>query len=109
MNELLAIPLVSYIIFNWPLYMVALLVGFLGIGYREWGMVFLSAILIVPYTFVLNGIPPFRGFALLLPILHVGSAVALKDDRVTLAYLLLAPTLIIRMWLVMLDFAGSIS
>ncbi|MBK8615620.1 MAG: hypothetical protein IPN96_00615 [Anaerolineales bacterium] len=101
MNEFLAIPLVSFFIFNWPLYVIALLFGVIGVMNRQWGLVLLSAVLILPFTYVLNGISPFAGFSLLLPIFHIGSAVATKDDNETWAWVLLAPTFVIRMWLLM--------
>lgn len=107
MSEYLANPYVSYIVFGWPLYVIALLAGVVGIVNRQWGVVLLSAILIVPYTYILNSTPPFAGFALLLPIFHVGSAVAIKDDYETWAWTFLAPTFIIRMWLLMVVVVNS--
>jgi len=107
MSEFLANPIVNYIIFDWPLYVVALLVAIIGVANSQWGLVLLSAVLIAPFTYVLNGTENFAGFALLLPIFHIASAIATKEESETWAWVLLAPTLIIKGWLIMVVVVSS--
>ncbi len=101
MSQFLANPFISFIIFGWPLYIIALLVAIVGVINRSWGLVLLSTVLILPFTYILNGVQHFAGFALLLPIFHIASAVATKDDNETWAWVLLTPTFVVRMWMLM--------
>jgi len=103
-------PLISMIIFGWPLYVIAVLTAVFGVYNRQWVLVFLSALLIGPFTYYLNGIPPFAGFALLLPVFHLASAFATNDDNDIWAWILIFPTIVVRMWLLVVAFTvGNLS
>jgi hypothetical protein len=69
MNQLLI-----QIIFSWPFMVLSILASIVGIlNNRAW-IVFLGALMIIPFAYNLNSLPPFGGYALLLPFLQIGSA-----------------------------------
>jgi hypothetical protein len=104
MEELLADTLISFIVFGWPLVVLSLAVSIFGIvAERPW-LGFLGALLIIPYAYNLNlGAPNFFGLPLVLPLLQIGSAFAIKEDHPVWAWILLAPTITIVMWQFVFD------
>ncbi len=99
MEKLLTDPLVLFIVFGWPFVLLSLAVSIFGIvAERPW-LVFLGALLIIPYAYNMNlGAPNFFGLPLVLPLLQIGSAFAIREDHPVWAWILLAPTIIIVMW-----------
>jgi hypothetical protein len=99
MEKLLTDPLVLFIVFGWPFVFLSLAVSMFGIlDERPW-LVFLGALLIIPYAYNLNfDAPGYFGLPLALPLLQVGSAFAVKEDHPVWAWILLAPTITIVMW-----------
>jgi hypothetical protein len=100
MEKLLADPLISFFVFGWPLIVLSLAVSIFGIvDERSW-LVFLGAVMAVPFAYNLNySLPEYYGIPLLLPLLHVGSAFAVREDHPVWAWILLAPTIIVVAWL----------
>jgi len=92
-------PLLNLIIFGWPLYIVSIMVSITGILNKGYGLVLLGTLLIIPYTLSLNETRTFFGFALLIPLFQLGSAWAVKDDNDFWAWVLFSPTVITRLWL----------
>jgi len=99
MEKLLADPLISFIVFGWPFVILSLAVSIFGIvDERPW-VVFLGALLIIPYAYNLNlSAPDYFGLPLVLPLLQIGSAFAIREDHPVWAWILLAPTITIVMW-----------
>ena len=91
------------IVFGWPFIALALFVSFIGNIYERPGLVFIGALLILPFTYYLNSIPMFSGYAILLPLFHAGSAWAVKEENETWSWLLLAPTVSVILWLILVD------
>ena len=100
MEKLLVDPLFLFIVFGWPLAVLSLAVSIFGIlDGRAW-LVFLGALMIGPFAYSLNfEAPHYYGLPLLLPLLQIGSAAALKEDHPVWAWILLAPTIIVLMWM----------
>jgi hypothetical protein len=100
MDQLLADPIVTFIVFGWPLIVLSLLVSIFGIlDERPW-LVFLGALMAIPFAYNLNYTAPnYFGLPLLLPLLQVGSAFAVKEEHPVWAWILFAPTAIVFMWL----------
>jgi hypothetical protein len=99
MEKLLADPLISFIIFGWPLIVLSLTFSIFGIVDERAWLVFLGALMAVPFAYNLNySASGYYGIPLLLPLLQVGSAFAVKEEYPVWAWVLLAPTIIIVMW-----------
>ena len=92
-------PLLSQIIFGWPLFIISVMVSITGILNKGYGLVLLGTLLIIPYTISLNATRTFFGFALLIPLFQLGCAWAVKDDNDFWAWVLISPTIISRLWL----------
>ena len=93
--------MIVQIIFGWPFVVLSLLGSVIGIMFDRPWLVFLGALLIAPFSYYLNGTPRFSGFALLLPLFQAGSAWAVKEESVTWSWLLLAPTVTVSAWLIL--------
>lgn len=96
MNEVLV-----QIVFGWPFIALSLFVSVIGIIFDRPGLVLLGALLIVPFSYYLNGTPNFSGVALLLPLFQAGSAWAVKEESETWSWILLAPTVALVLWLIL--------
>lgn len=96
-------PLLTQIIFGWPFIVLSILASITGIlNNRAW-IVFLGALMIIPFAYNLNNFPPFGGYALLFPFLQIGSAFAVFEEKPVWAWVLFAPTISIILWLIVID------
>ena len=96
-------PLLNQIVFGWPFIVLSLLASIIGIlNNRAW-IVFLGALMIMPFAYNLNGFPPFGGYALFLPVLQIGSAFSVFEEKPVWAWVLFAPTISIILWLIVID------
>ena len=95
-------PLLDQIIFGWPLFIISIMISITGILNKGYGLVLLGTLLIIPYTLSLNQTRTFYGFALLIPLLQLGCAWAVKDDNDVWAWVLFSPTIITRLWLLVI-------
>jgi hypothetical protein len=98
-------PFLTQIIFGWPLFVISVMVTITGILNKGYGLVLLGTLLIIPYTMSLNQTRTFFGFALLIPLLQLGSAWAVKDDNDFWAWVLFSPTVITRLWLLVVTWS----
>jgi hypothetical protein len=81
------------IVFGWPAIIIAILLSLAGVWQKKPGLLIASAIVSVPFTYyVSNG---FRSPLVLLPVLELGAAFALKRQANRIAWLLTAPLLIV--------------
>ena len=71
----------------------------MGILNNGYGLVLLGTVLILPFAYYLNGTIRFSGFALLIPLLHLACAWAVKEENDLWAWLFLSPTIVVRLWL----------
>ena len=96
-------PLLIQIIFGWPFIVLSIIASVIGIlNNRAW-IVFLGALMIIPFAYNLNSLPPFGGYALFLPVLQLGSAFAVFEEKPVWAWVLFAPTISIIMFLIVMD------
>lgn len=86
------------VLFCLPVVLVAPTVSAIGIIKKRYWLVILGAILMIPLTYYLNGAPGGRGLPALLPILQMGSAVAMYKNNDLWAWLLLAPSFLACLW-----------
>ncbi len=94
---------VVQIIFGWPFIVLSILASIVGILNNRTWIVFLGALMIIPFAYNLNGLPPFGGYALFLPVLQLGSAFAVFEEKPVWAWTLFAPTISIIGWLIVMD------
>jgi hypothetical protein len=98
MNQLLI-----QIVFGWPFIVLSILASIVGIlNNRAW-IVLLGALMIIPFAYNLNSLPPFGGYALLLPILQTASAFAVFEEKPVWAWVLFTPTVTVILWLIVID------
>lgn len=91
------------IIFGWPFIVLSIMASVIGIlNERAW-IVFLGALMIIPFAYNLNSLPPFGGYALFLPVLLIGSAFAVFEEKPVWAWVLFTPTISIILWLIVID------
>lgn len=95
--------IVFQIIFGWPFIVLSILAAIIGILDKRAWLVFLSALMIIPFAYNLNNLPPFGGFAFFLPVLQIGSAAAVNEEKITWAWVMFAPTISIMAWLIVID------
>jgi peptidoglycan/LPS O-acetylase OafA/YrhL len=89
------------IIFGWPFIALSLFISVMGNIYNRAWLALIGALLIIPFSYYLNGTPNFSGFALLLPLFQAGAAWAVKEENETWSWLLLAPTVAVILWLIL--------
>jgi hypothetical protein len=81
------------IVFGWPAIMTAILLSVAGVWRKKPGLLIASAMVSVPFTYyVSNG---FRSPLILLPVFELGAAYALARQVNKIAWLLIAPLLIV--------------
>ena len=95
-----------FIIFGWPLIALSILITIAGIMDNSAWVVFLGALLIIPFSINLNAVPPFGGIAFFLPVLQIVSAGAVFEDHPVWAWVLFTPTISI---LIFLTIIGTIT
>lgn len=95
------------IIFGWPFITMSLLVSVIGLVTRRYQYLFIGAIFLIPFSFYLGGYPFIRGFAFVLPLCQVGSAFAIRMQKMMIAWLLLLPALLASVWLAVTVLAQS--
>jgi len=86
-------------LFGFPGAFLSLLLSLVGILKEKYGFVIIGGILFLPFTYYLFGSPGIlSNFVILLPLLQFGSALAVFKKKRTLAWLLLAPSILMALW-----------
>jgi hypothetical protein len=86
-------------LFGFPGAFLSLLFSAFGIIKEKYWLVIIGALLFSPFTYYLYGSPGVRSnFVILLPLLQLGSALAVVKKKGTLAWLLLAPSILMVLW-----------
>jgi hypothetical protein len=88
----------AIILFCLPVVLVSPVVSSIGIVKNKFWLVVLGAVLMVPLAYYLNGAPGSRGLPILLPVLQLGSAVAVLQRNKFWAWLLLVPSFLAGFW-----------
>ena len=87
------------IIFGWPFIITSLLVSLAGLISKRYKYLFIAAGLLFPFSLYLSGYPFVRGLSLALPLCLIGSAFAVRNQKMMIAWLLLLPPVLVSLWL----------
>jgi len=83
----------AIICFGWPAIITSILLSLAGLLLKKPTLLVIAGVVGIPFTFYLSG--GFRNAALLLPLFQFGSAFAIRRQKTRLAWLLLAPLMIV--------------
>jgi hypothetical protein len=99
------IEVLLQIIFGWPAIILSLSVSLIGLITKRHQYLFLAAALILPFAVFLVGYPFVRGWSLAMPLCQIGSAFAVRNQKMMLAWSLFVPPLFAIGWLAFLVFS----
>jgi len=85
-------------IFGFPAVFVSLILSTIGIMRMKYLLVFIGAVLFIPFSYYLNGAAHNSGFPYLLPLLQIGAAAAIYENQQRWAWALIAPTYLTALW-----------
>jgi hypothetical protein len=85
------------IIFGWSAIITSILLSIAGVWLKKPALSVATGIVCIPFTYYISG--GFRTPALLLPFFQIGSAYAIKSQKNLIAWLLIAPMIIISILL----------
>ena len=86
-------------IFGWPAIIATILVSIVGLVWKRYWLILISAALLFPFSLYLSGSPAIRGLGLFLPLFPLGAALAVRARKFPLAWVLVSPIFIISAWL----------
>jgi hypothetical protein len=84
------------IIFGWPAIITSILLSIAGVWLKKSTLLVAAGIVCIPFTYYLSG---FRTPAVILPLFQFGSAFAVNRQKTLLAWLLIAPMIILAVML----------
>jgi hypothetical protein len=84
--------IVVQIIFGWPAIITSILLSIAGVALKKPALLVAAGIVCIPFTYYLSG---FRTPAVILPLFQFGSAYAIRREKNLIAWLLIAPLVII--------------
>jgi len=84
------------IIFGWPAIITSILLSVVGVWLKKPVLLVVAGVVCIPFTYYLSG---FRTPAVILPLFQFGSAYAVARQKELIAGLLLAPLVIIAVFL----------
>lgn len=87
------------LILFWPFMLASIVLAFLAIGKKKPLFLVIACFLILPFSLYLAATPLFKGWGLLLPLLYVAAAFALKKNLTWLSIILVLPVIILIGWL----------
>lgn len=86
-------------LFGFPGAFLSLLASAIGIVKNKYWLSVIGALLFVPFTYYMYGSPGLlRGLVVLLPLFQIGSAAAVFQNKRTLAWFLLSPSILMVLW-----------
>jgi hypothetical protein len=85
---------VAIVCFGWPAIIASLLVSLAGLLLKRPVLMAVGGVLLLPFSIYLTG---YRVPGILLPLLQFGSAYAIRRDKMRLAWLLLAPFIVVTL------------
>jgi hypothetical protein len=80
------------IIFGWPAIITSILLSVAGLWLKKPVLLVVAGVLCLPFTYYLSG---FRTPAVILPLFQFGAAYAVSRQKMLLAWVLLAPLVLI--------------
>ena len=88
--------LLIQIIFGWPAIITSILLSVVGVSLKKPALLVAAGIICIPFTYYLSG---FRTPAVILPLFQFGSAYAISRQKTLIAWLSIAPLIIIAVML----------
>ncbi len=88
--------LLIQIFFGWPAIITSIVLSIAGIWLKKPGFLVAAGFICIPFTYYLSG---FRTPALLLPFFQFSSGYAIRYQKPLLAWLLIAPLIVIAVLL----------
>ena len=88
------------IIFGFPAAFVSLLLSTIGVVKEKYWLVIIGAVLFIPFSYYLNGASHNSGFPFLLSLFQIGSAAAVREQNKLWAWILLAPSFLVTLYIV---------
>jgi hypothetical protein len=79
------------IVFGWPAVIVTLLLSVAGIARKKPSLLVIATIVVIPFSYYLMGSPRFGLVGLAIPLLLLGSSIAVHRRHLALAWMLLVP------------------
>jgi hypothetical protein len=86
------IDVLVQIIFGWPAIITSILLSMAGVWLKKPMFLVVAGIVCIPFTYYLSG---FRNPAVILPLFQFGSAYAIARQKNLIAWLLIAPIIVI--------------
>jgi hypothetical protein len=71
-----------------------------GVLKNKYWLVLIGAVLFFPISYYFNGSPNFHGYGLFLPVFHIISAAAVKEEKTRWAWLFLLPAAFVVCWFI---------
>ena len=87
------------LLIGWPGIITAIVLVSIGIYTRKIGLIILGALFAVPISWYLGGMPKFRYIMWGLPLVFIGSALAMKYGKNRLAWIFTLPYIAVIGWL----------
>jgi hypothetical protein len=88
--------LLIQIIFGWPAIIASIFLSVVGVSLKKPALLVAAGIICIPFTYYLSG---FRTPAVILPLFQFGSAYAISRQKTLIAWLSIAPLIIIAVML----------
>lgn len=85
--------------FGFPAVFLSLVLSAIGIWKGKYWLVIVGALLFIPFSYYLNGAAHNNGLPFLLPLLQVLSAAAVHQKNKLWAWILLAPTFLVSLYI----------
>ena len=86
------------LVFGWPAVIATFALCVAGIVRKRSGFLLAAAIIVLPFSAYLAATPRFRWIGLLIPLSIAIAALAIKRDRVVIAWIFLVPFVAISSW-----------
>ncbi len=86
------------VVFGWPAILLAMGLTVLGIIKRSPALIVVAAVIATPFSLYLGGSPRIGWFGFMIPVLLLGSSIAVRHRRLEIAWLLLAPIVLVVGW-----------
>ncbi len=86
-------------LFFWPFMLTSIVFSVIGITLKKPILLVVSAILIIPMSLYLSGYPLFNVWGMLFPLCYIGSAIAIKRNKVGLSIAVAVPIYLLVGWI----------
>jgi len=91
---------VFIVLMGFPAVFLSLLVSVIGVRTEKFWLVLIGALLFIPFAYYLSGAPGSYRLPMLLPVLQILSAAALREGNKLWAWILLVPSFLATLWVV---------